>query len=121
MAHLDIAGDELILRLGPLERLGGFVHGDARIPLTAVRRAWAVDDPWVELRGVRAPGIRWGKRLAVGTWRFGGGKDFVALHRRRPAVVVDLMGVDFARLVVTTPEAEAFADELERAKRPPRP
>ena len=38
MAHLDVTDDELILHLSVLERLGGFVHGDARIPLTGSRR-----------------------------------------------------------------------------------
>ena len=119
MARFDIAGDELILRVSFFERLGGFVRGDARIPLTAVRRARAVDDPWAELRGIRSPGTGWPGRIALGTWRFGGGKDFVAVYKRRPAVVVDLIGVDFARLIVTTPSAAAVAEEIDGAARAP--
>jgi hypothetical protein len=120
MAGFDIAGDELILHVSFFERLGGFVRGDARIPLTAVRRARAVDNPWEELRGVRSPGTGWPRGIALGTWRFSGGKDFVAVYgRRKPAVVVDLVGVDFARLIVTTPAAEAVAEEINRAARAP--
>ena len=119
MARFDVAGDELILHVSFFERLGGFVRGDARIPLTAVRRARAVADPWAELRGIRSPGTGWPKRIALGTWRFSGGKDFVAVYRRRPAVVVDLVGVDFARLIVTTPAAEAVAKEINGAARSP--
>jgi hypothetical protein len=119
MARLDVAGDELVLHLSVLERLGGFVRGDARIPLTAVRRARAVADPWAELRGIRSPGTGWPRRIALGTWRFGGGKDFAAVYRRGPAVVVDLIGVDFARLIVSTPDAEAVAQEIDRAGRAP--
>ena len=75
MARFDVAGDELILHLSFFERLGGFVRGDARIPLKNVWRARAVESPWEELRGIRSPGIDWPKRIAVGTWRFSGGKE----------------------------------------------
>ncbi len=114
MARLDVAGDELILHLSGLERLGGFVRGDAHIPLTAVRGARAVEDPWKELRGLRSPGIGWSRRIALGTWRFSGGRDFVAVYRKGPGVVVDLVGVDFARLIISTPDAEAVAAEVDR-------
>ena len=72
MARLDVAGDELVLHLSWLERLGGFVRGDAPIPLTAVRGARAVENPWKELRGVRAPGTGFPGVIALGTRRFGG-------------------------------------------------
>jgi hypothetical protein len=114
VARLDIAGDELILHVSALERLGGFVRGDAHIPLTAVRRARAVESPWPELRGIRSPGTGWPRRIALGTWRFSGGKDFVAVYGKGPAVVVDLAGVDFARLIVSTRDADAVAAEIER-------
>ena len=76
-----------MLRLSFAERRSGFVHGDARIPLSAVRAVRTVDDPWAELRGMRSPGITLRKSLAVGTWRFPGGKDFVALHGRSRGVL----------------------------------
>jgi hypothetical protein len=117
VAHLDIAGDELILHLSALERLGGFVHGDAHIPLTAVRGAYAVDNPWQELRGVRAPGTGFPGVIALGTRRFSGGKDFAAVYGKGPGVVVDLVGVDFARLIVSTKDAEAVAAEIGRNAR----
>lgn len=117
MARLDVAGDELVLHLTALERLGGFVRGDARIPLKAVRGARPVDDPWKELRGLRSPGTGWPRRIALGTWRFAGGKDFAAVYGKGPAVVVDLVGVDFARLIVSTRDAEAVAAEIEQNAR----
>ncbi len=86
------------------------MRGDARIPLTAVRRARVVEHPWEELRGRRSPGTRLSKRSAVGTWRFSGGKDFAAIHGRGPGLVVDLVGLEFARLVFSCAEAETVAD-----------
>jgi hypothetical protein len=117
VARLDVAGDELILHLSGLERLGGFVRGDARIPLTAVRGARAVADPWQELRGIRAPGTGWPGRIALGTRRFSGGKDFAAVYGKGPGVVVELVGVDFSRLIVSTRDADEVAAEIDRNAR----
>jgi hypothetical protein len=117
MARLDVAGDELILHLSALERIGGFVRGDARIPLKAVRGARAVENPWAELRGVRAPGTCFPGVIALGTRRFSGGKDFAAVYGKGPGVVVDLVGVDFARLIVSTRDADAVAAEIEQSAR----
>jgi hypothetical protein len=116
VAHLDVAGDELILHISVLERLGGFVRGDARIPLKAVRGARAVANPWQELRGIRSPGTGWPGVIALGTRRFSGGKDFAAVYGKGPGVVVDLVGVDFARLIVSTRDAEAVAAEIEKSR-----
>jgi hypothetical protein len=112
VARFDIAGGELILRLGYLERKGGFVRGDARIPLGNVRAARAVADPWAELRGSRWPGISLRGWIALGTWRFHGGKDFVAVYRKGPGVVVDLAGVEYARLVVSAHDAATVARQI---------
>jgi hypothetical protein len=106
MARLDIYEGTLVLGLSLLERRLGFVRGDARIPLDAVRAARVVDDPRAELRGERSPGTVLG-RTAIGSWGFPGGKDFVALHGRGPGVVVDLAGLEFSRLVYSSGDPEA--------------
>jgi hypothetical protein len=115
VAHLDLAGDTLILHLSLLERLGGFVSGDAHVPLTSVRAARVTDDPWGELRGIRMPGTGLPGKIALGTRRFNGGKDFVAVYGRRPAVIVELAGVEFSRLVVSTRGAEVIAAAINEA------
>ena len=117
MARIDIYEGTLVLRLSFAERRGGFVRGDARIPLDAVRAVRAVEDPWAELRGMRSPGITLGKSLAVGTWRFPGGKDFVALHGRSPGVVIDLTGLEFARILYSSHDAEADAAWIDASRR----
>jgi hypothetical protein len=115
VARLDLAGEMLILRLSLLERLGGFVRGDAHIPLPSVRFAHASDHPWAELRGIRWPGTGLPGMIALGTRRFRGGKDFVAVYGKGPAVIVELTGVEFSRLVVSTRHAEAVAAEIDEA------
>jgi hypothetical protein len=117
MAILTTDGGDLVLRLSPLERLGAF-HGDIRVPLGAVERVDVSADPWRQLRGLRAPGTGVPGWIALGTWRWRGGRDFVALHRRgRPGVVVHLRDGPFQRLIVSADDAEAVAAGIRSARR----
>lgn len=109
-------GDELLLRLRPLEKAEG-AHGDIRVPLAAVTAVRAVDDPWSELRGIRAPGTGLPNVIAVGTRRGSFGRDFAAVHGKGPAVVVELEGAQYGRLVVTADDAAARAAAIEKALR----
>jgi hypothetical protein len=114
VADLDVEGSELVLRMGALEKAES-VHGDIRVPLSAVQDVRSVDDPWPELRGMRAPGTGLPGVIAVGTRRGSFGKDFAAVHGKGPAVVVDLDGTDFSRLVVTSDDAAARARRITQA------
>ena len=80
--------------------------------VTAVR---AVDDPWTERRGIRAPGTGWPNVIAVGTRRGGFGKDFAAVHGKGPAVVVELEGAPYGRFVVTADDAAPRASSIAAA------
>lgn len=68
MADLEVDGGELVLHLRGLEKAEG-VHGDIRVPLSAVSAVRSVDDPWPELRGIRVPGTGIPAVIAVGTRR----------------------------------------------------
>ena len=108
MADLEVEGNELVLHLRAIEKAEG-AHGDIRLPLSAVTAVRSVDDPWPELRGIRAPGTGLPNVIAVGTRRGKFGKDFAAVHGKGPAVVVELEGADYSRLVVTADDAAARA------------
>ena len=114
MADLLTEGDELVLHMRALEKAEGF-HGDIRVPLSAVTAVRVVDDAWPELRGMRAPGTGVPNVIAVGTRRGGFGKDFAAVHGKGPAVVVELAGAEFGRLIVTADDAEATAAAIDVA------
>ena len=114
MADLDVEGSDLVLRMRALEKAEG-MHGDIRMPLTAVRAVRSVDDPWPELRGIRAPGTGLPGVIAVGTRRGDFGKDFAAVHGKGPAVVVELDGAAYGRLVVTADDAAARAGRINAA------
>jgi hypothetical protein len=107
MAEIVVAGDELLVRLSSLERLGAF-RGDVRVPLAAVSAVAVNPDPWRALRGIRAPGTGIPRVIAYGTRRLTGAQpDFAALHGTGPAVVVDLSSAaPFGRLVVTVPDPD---------------
>ena len=114
MADLEVDGDALVLHLRAIEKAEG-AHGDIRVPLTAVTAVRAVDDPWPELRGMRAPGTGLPNVIAVGTRRGAFGKDFAAVHGKGPAVVVELEGAAYSRLVVTADDAMARAQSIAEA------
>ena len=111
MAVLEVQGDQLVVGMSSLEKAEAF-RGTVRVPLTSVRRVRAVEDPWAELRGIRAPGTGLPGVIAVGTRRGSFGKDFAAVHGRGPGVVVELDGAAFERLVVTVDDAPTVADAL---------
>ena len=78
MARLNQQGADLVPGLSPLEKLAA-LREDVRVALTAVHGIDLCHEPFRELRGIRAPGTAVPGRLALGTWRYGEDKDFVAL------------------------------------------
>jgi hypothetical protein len=114
VAELQIEGADLVLHLRGIEKAEG-AHGNIRLPLSAVTAVRSVDDPWTELRGIRAPGTGLPNVIAVGTRRGKFGKDFAAVHGKGPAVVVELEGVDYERLIVTLDDAAAQARSIAEA------
>ena len=111
MARLETVGPALVVRLSWLERLGAFRRGP-RMPLSTVAVVRASSDPWHELRGIRAPGTGIPGVIALGTRRLGGGKDFCAVYGKGPAVVVELSGAAYGRLVISDADAGTTAARI---------
>ena len=115
MAELQIDGDELVLHMTTFEKAEG-VHGDIRVPLSSVTSVRSVETAWPdELRGIRAPGTGIPNVVAVGTRRGSFGKDFAAVHGKGPAVVLDLEGQAFDRLVFTADDAAGVVAQVQGA------
>lgn len=108
MASLVSEDGDLVLRLSRWEKLGAF-HDDVRVPLSAIEHVSVSPTPFREMRGMRAPGTGVPGVTALGTWRYRGGKDFAALYRGKPAVIVHLRGAPYQRLLVSADDAEAIA------------
>ncbi len=111
MAHLFLDGDDLVVRLGALEKLGAF-RGNVRVPRSTITACRVSPNPWEELRGLRAPGTGIPRVISLCTRRGNGIKDFAAVYGTKPAVVIDLEGADFDRLVVTVSDPEAVAARI---------
>jgi hypothetical protein len=111
VALLRREGSELVVVLNDLEKAGA-LRGDVRVPASAVREVRVTDSPFAELQGVRAPGTGLPGVIALGTWRGNGYKDFAALYRGGPAVVVELEGASWRRLLVSAHDAPAVVERL---------
>lgn len=111
MAEMHRVGDEVEVRLSTVEKIAA-LHGDLRVPVSAVTGVGVVDTPLAAVTGVRAPGLHWPGRTKIGTWRRRDGKTFAVARSGVPAVQVDLTGQGFDRLVVSVGDAEEVAAAL---------
>ena len=111
MATLRRDGDELRLCLTRAEKIAG-LHGDIRVPMSAVRSVDVADNPLAAVTGMRAPGLHWPGRTKIGTWRRRGGMTFGVARKGMPAVRIELSGQNYDRLVVSVDDARADADSL---------
>src|SRR6201996_8737147 len=113
MAELRVEGTELVLHLSVAEKLEG-VHGDLRVPLSAVRGAEGLDDAHAPAgasaggkTGSRIPGV-----IEVGTIAGRGRRTFAAVHHDTPrGLRVQLEGTSFDEWIVGSqdPESELAA------------
>jgi hypothetical protein len=109
MATLAVDGSDLVVQLNALEKLGA-LRGNVRVPLSSVRAVRVSDAAWSELRGIRAPGTGLPGVISLCTRRGPGIHDFAAVYGQRPAVVVELTGGPFDRLVVSCADTAGASD-----------
>ncbi len=111
MATITVDADRLRVTFPTTEKLLGVV-GDLDVPVSSVLSAHEVAS-WREVKGWRMglglPGV-W----LLGTWRWRGHKQLVALRRNRPAVRVVLRGEKYDEVLVETPDPEAVLARLSR-------
>ena len=90
------------------------MHSDIHVPVDRITDVDVVPAGFSVVRGLRAPGAGFPGLIALGTWRYRGGPDFVAVYRNRPAVVVTLRDSAYKRLIVSVDDPESVARELAR-------
>jgi hypothetical protein len=113
VAQLVVEGTDLVVRLSWREKIGG-VHGDIRVPLSAVQSASVPEYPWMALRGWRMAGVGIPGRIALGTRRHGSGYDFCCLRKQQRAVQVDVNHGRFSRFVISVPDGVDAQEEADR-------
>ncbi len=115
MAELLIDSGLLRVRLSALEKLGA-LRGDITIPLVTVTAVRVSDDPWSELRGIRAPGTGLPRVISLCTRRAKGIRDFAAVYGRAGrAVVIETSGAEFDRLVISRDDAAETAQRIRQS------
>jgi hypothetical protein len=100
MAELLVNDDVVTVSLSAVEKAEA-LHGDVQVPRAAVVSARTVPDGMEEVHGLRLPGTGFPGVIMVGTWRDDERSTFAVCHGRRPAVVLELTGQPFDRIVVT--------------------
>jgi hypothetical protein len=112
MANLRVHNDRLEVHLTPAEKSLAFRSADVIVQRDDIRSATITDDPWIWIRGIRRRGTEVPLVVAAGVWKTHGGSDFVLVKRKRQAVVLELSGGEFARLVLSTSRAVELIDKL---------
>ena len=115
MATLHVHGDDLQVRFTTSEKVFGLVR-DRDVPLRSVVSATVATDGLHAVHGIRAPGLGWPGRRKIGTWR-GRGRTLVSVRRDTPALVAELRGEHFDRLVVETQDGPALLGRLRQVDR----
>jgi hypothetical protein len=112
MAQLRVEGGELVLHLSGFEKAGA-VHGDLRVPLSALRGVEVLDDAHGPVdRGFKI-GTRIPRVVEDGTIHTGGRKIFAAVHHDTPrGVRVLLEGASHDEWIVGCADPEAVAAGL---------
>jgi hypothetical protein len=117
MARIDIAGDALVVTIEGLDVLWAFKKR-LTVPLAHVRGA--TPDPGIVrgFKGVRTKGTYWPGLIVAGTYRSGEDRTFWNVRDAAKAVVIELTGEPWTRLVIEADDPRAVADAIERARTP---
>ena len=102
MAHLERFGSYVILALTPKEKFFG-LHSSPQAKYSDIISIRKVNKVWNSkiIKGMRFPGTGMPFLIAFGTWRYRGGKNFMAVYRKRPAYIFTFGGGEFSQWIVT--------------------
>ena len=108
MAHFERFGSYLILALSAKEKFFG-LHSSPQAKIAEILSVRKVDKTWNQrlMKGVRAPGMGIPWVIALGTWRYRSGKNFLAVYGKRPGYVITFKSGEFKQWMVTPDNTEA--------------
>ncbi|MFF2494143.1 hypothetical protein [Agromyces sp. NPDC058064] len=112
MAKLRVHSDRVEVHLTAAEKSLALRGADLVVQRDDIRSATITDDPWIWIRGIRRRGTEVPLVVAVGVWKYHGGSDFVIVKGKRQAVVLELAGGEFARIILSTNHAAELIDRL---------
>lgn len=111
MAELLIDDESVTISLSIAEKVEA-IHRDVTVPRSAVTTARVAADGLREVHGLRAPGTEVPGLMKVGTFRGAGGTTFAVCNGHGPAVVLELTGASYDRIVATVDDPEHAARVL---------
>ena len=111
MARLVATADTVTVTLSALEKIAA-LHGDVSVPRAALVAVRTVPDGSSEIHGLRMPGTGLPGVIMAGTWRANRRITFAVCHGRRRAVVLELTGQHYDRIVVTVDHPDQTAASL---------
>ena len=111
MAYLIVGESDVVVRLKPLEGLASW-RRELRLPIASLRMVHVEQSPLANVSLWRLPGLSWPGAFALGIRRQGGRREFAAVRRTVPAVVLDAEGGRWDRVVVSHPDAVKLAAEI---------
>jgi len=116
VAHVEIEGDKLVIRLSLLDRLLTY-HGVFEMPLSHITNAYVSDFEDLQLQ-YKLEGTNWGIGKSVGVFTNPQGVIFVDVGGEGDCLVIETRGERFQRFAVELPSGEdtnALAHEIMRA------
>jgi hypothetical protein len=111
MANLVINDVTVTVAMSAAEKAEA-LHADLSFPRIAVTAARSAPDGLAEVHGIRLPGTHFPGLIMVGTWRSEDGITFAVCHGHRPAIVIDLAGQHYDRVVMTMENPEDAVTRL---------
>ena len=112
MATILVTQDAVTVSLSKMEAIGA-LHGDVTVPRSAITNVRSLSDGMDEVHGIRAPGTGVPGVMMIGTLHDHGVSTFAVCHGHRPAVLIELEGQTFDRLLVTVDNVDQVVDELD--------
>lgn len=117
MAELMREADHLLLKLSTAEKMES-VHGDIRVPISAVKSVTVLNDVIHAVRGMKIPGTRIPGVLAMGTFLSGSDTTFAIVHHQNQRGLHVILagrsstGVDFTALIIGLNDPEGVMARL---------
>lgn len=118
MASIVVHSKGISVKLTLAEKIWS-VSGDFEIPVTSIRGAEVVDGKALNI----FKGISWAMRVGTalpglyyaGRFLRKGGADFLVVRAGKPALQLNLSGKPYLRVILTVPNAEKVAEDVNSA------
>jgi len=111
VANLVINDDTVTVQMSSMEKAEA-LHRDLTVPRSAITAVRVVSDGLNEVHGLKMPGSGIPGVIMVGTWISRDGNTFAVCHGSGPAIVINLTGQNYDRIVMTADNPEELTTKL---------